>query len=435
MLAHLARAAVARAAPRRDAIALSARAWFASVRVERERVCSRHQRCTLNCRRVPVEGGRDAASQPPPHSSSPQTLSGGALVLADPPHPSSPIPPATLSAVAAARALGVGPVTVLVAGAGPGVGAAASALAASPGVDAVLTADDPALAHALAEPTAALLAAVTESRGFAVAIAPSSSAGRDVLPRAAALACRDAVTDVISLTPDGAFVRPTYAGAVLETVAYVDGGTRWLTVRPAAFPVASDAAAPASPPAPVPVDEAELDAARAAPAGATFVSDARGDGGGGRPDLGAARVVIAGGRALGTPDAFSSALGGLADRFGGALGASRAAVDGGLAPNELQVGQTGRVVAPDLYIAVGISGAAQHVAGMKDAKCIVAINTDGDAPIFQVSGWEKWVGGLHGQGLVAHSPPPPIRSWLTMAGWPTGRRHFPRWRRSWTRRA
>ena len=192
----------------------------------------------LNCRRVTVEGGRDAASQPPPIPPSQTPLSGGALVLADPPPPSSPISPSTLSAVAAARALGVGPVTVLVAGAGPGVGAAASALAASPGVDAVLTADDPRLAHALAEPTAALLAAVTEARGFAATIAPASSAGRDVLPRAAALACRDAVTDVVSVTPDGAFVRPTYAGAVLETVAYVDGGTRWLTVRTAAFPVA-----------------------------------------------------------------------------------------------------------------------------------------------------------------------------------------------------
>lgn len=178
--------------------------------------------------------------------------------------------------------------------------------------------------------------------------------------------------------------RGAYAGAVTEVVAYTDGGPRFLTVRPASFPALKEGGSAGV--APVEVEAGELEAATSAPAGTTWISDTPSTSA--RPDLGAAKAVVAGGRALGDAASFT-ALGALADRLGGALGATRAAVDGGLAPNELQVGQTGRIVAPTLYIAVGISGASQHVAGMKDAGCIVAINTDADAPIFQIAdyGW------------------------------------------------
>jgi electron transfer flavoprotein alpha subunit len=262
---------------------------------------------------------------------------------------------------------------------------AAGAAARVAGVSGVTLAADPALEHGLAEPMAALLAGQAAAMGVSHVITASSSTGRDVLPRAAGLAGREPVTDVVAAHPDGrTFVRPIYAGNARATVAYAegDGGTRYVSVRPAAFPGAADRPAGEAAAAVEPVDEGALAAARSATA-ATWMSDEGSSTASSRPDLGAAPVVVAGGRALGGPDGFT-ALARLADRLGGALGASRAAVDAGWVANDLQVGQTGRVVAPGLYIAAGISGAIQHLAGMKDSKCIVAINTDADAPIFQV---------------------------------------------------
>ena len=291
------------------------------------------------------------------------------------------------------------------------------AAAASAPSSRILTAIHPRLGHGLAEGLAQLVAdlcgAGSSGSGggggsgggsgggrapFAAVAAPGSTFGRNVLPRAAALASRDMVSDVVAVDPgnSGTLTRPVYAGAALETVAFGDGGARFFTARPSAFPVAApDASAPSpSPPLPVealPASEVEAAVSAASPAASWLGDSGGGSGGGGgspdRPDLGAARVVVAGGRALADAAGFAS-IGSLADAFGpgvAAVGASRAAVDAGLAPNELQVGQTGRSVAPELYVAVGISGAAQHVAGMRASKCIVAINTDGDSPIFSVA--------------------------------------------------
>ena len=289
----------------------------------------------------------------------------------------------------------------------------------------ILTAVHPRLGHGLAEGLAQLVADLSSSRGggggngsggggesgsggnsspFAAVAAPGSTFGRNVLPRAAALASRDMVSDVIAVndTVSGSFTRPCYAGAALETVEYRDGGARFFTARPSAFPVAAvdSSSSTSSPPLPIEaLSPSEIEASvppTATPSSSIWLEDS---GGGGseseRPDLGSARVVVSGGRALADAEGFAS-LARLADAFGpgvAAVGASRAAVDAGLAPNELQVGQTGRVVAPELYVAVGISGAAQHVAGMKSSKCVVAINTDGDCPIFSVADYglvEDW---------------------------------------------
>lgn len=381
-------------------------------------------------------------------ASSSVTPSGqGALVLAE--HSSGQLSPATLSAVAAASQLLSSaatassssssspassrphPITVLVAGddaAGVASAAAAAAssvaamlsssanpaAAASASSSRILTAIHPRLGHGLAEGLAQLVAdlcgAGSSSSGsngggsgggnapFAAVAAPGSTFGRNVLPRAAALASRDMVSDVVAVDPGnfGTLTRPVYAGAALETVAFGDGGARFFTARPSAFPVAAPdaSASSSSPPLPVealPASEVEAAVSAASPAASWLGDSGGGSGGGGgspdRPDLGAARVVVAGGRALADAAGFAS-IGSLADAFGpgvAAVGASRAAVDAGLAPNELQVGQTGRSVAPELYVAVGISGAAQHVAGMRASKCIVAINTDGDSPIFSVA--------------------------------------------------
>lgn len=391
-----------------------------------------------------------AASSSSSSASSPSSVppsGSGALVVAE--HSAGELSPATLSAVAAACQLLFGssssssgsskphPITVLVAGddaAGVASAAAAaassvaamlsssgpSAAAAAAASSRVLTAVHPRLGHGLAEGLAQLVADLSSSRGgggggdgagssssgngssstngvvapFAAVAAPGSTFGRNLLPRAAALASRDMVSDVVAVDAggSGALTRPIYAGAALETVEFRDGGARFFTARPSAFPVAVAADPSSSSPPPLPVEalpasEVEASVSSASPA-ASWLEDSGGDdSSSGRPDLGAARVVVAGGRALADAAGFA-ALARLADAFGpgvAAVGASRAAVDAGLAPNELQVGQTGRVVAPELYVAVGISGAAQHVAGMKSSKCIVAINTDGDCPIFSVA--------------------------------------------------
>ncbi|KAL4458179.1 hypothetical protein ABPG75_013044 [Micractinium tetrahymenae] len=299
------------------------------------------------------------------------------LVLAE--HKGGALQPSTLHTVAAAAQLG-GPLTLLVAGDASSAGAAAQAASRVAGVAAVLAAEDPCLAHGLAEPAAALLAAVERKRDFSHVLAASSSYGRNVLPRAAALLDVQAVADVSQVLDPSTFLRPIYAGNALATVRALGQGPRLLTVRTTAF-----APAPASGgSAPVEaVAGEELAAAQQAAGGSEWVGEdvRKSD----RPELAQARVVVAGGRALKSADNFRTLLGALADRLGGAVGASRAAVDAGYAPNDLQVGQTGKVVAPDLYIAVGISGAIQHVAGMSSSKVIVAINSDGEAPIYQVA--------------------------------------------------
>jgi electron transfer flavoprotein alpha subunit len=274
--------------------------------------------------------------------------------------------------VAAAQQLGA-PVVVLVAG-GPGSEPAAQAAAALDGVTQVLFAEGPAHAHGLAEPLADQVLAATRAGGFSAVVAAASSQGKNVLPRVAALLDVGMVSDVtVVLTPD-TFERPIYAGNVVATVQTTDA-VRVLTVRPTSFePVAhrADGAAPV-----VRVD------CVAASTQSRFVSQDKAVRV--RPELGSAKVVVSGGRGLGSAEQYQALLMPLADKLGAALGASRAAVDAGYAPNDCQVGQTGKVVAPQLYIAVGMSGAVQHLAGMKGSKVIVAINKDPDAPIFQVA--------------------------------------------------
>ena len=273
---------------------------------------------------------------------------------------------ATAKALTAAAEMG-GPVHVLVAG--EGCKAAAEAAAALAGVEKVLLADAPALGHGLAEPLAALVVSLAGS--YSHIAAPATVAGKNVAPRIAALLDAMVITDISAVVAPDVFVRPIYAGNAFAEVQSSDP-VKVVTVRTASF-----AAAGAQPAAPVePVSAGDL----ATPS--VWVEDAMAKSD--RPELTAARVVISGGRALGSAENFKI-LEAVADKLGAAIGASRAAVDSGYAPNDWQVGQTGKVVAPNLYVAVGISGAIQHLAGMKDSKVIVAINKDEEAPIFQVA--------------------------------------------------
>jgi electron transfer flavoprotein alpha subunit len=270
------------------------------------------------------------------------------------------------SAVAAAQALGE--VHVLVAGAGLADAAAAAAKLA--GVAKVLVADTPALDHLLAEPTAALLVALAP--GYSHILAATSAVGKNVLPRVAALLDVQPISDIAAVVDADTFVRPIYAGNGMATVKSSDT-KKVITVRAASFdPVAADGGSASIEPVPV----GDL------PGISKFVSTELSKSE--RPELTAARVVISGGRGMQNGDNFAL-LEPIADKLGAAVGASRAAVDAGFVPNEFQVGQTGKIVAPELYIAVGISGAIQHLAGMKDSKVIVAINKDEEAPIFQVA--------------------------------------------------
>jgi electron transfer flavoprotein alpha subunit len=274
----------------------------------------------------------------------------------------------TARAVTAAAALGA-PVEVLVAG--KGCAPAAEAAARLAGVAKVIRIEADALAHALAEPLSALVVGLAPA--YDALLAPATTFGKNLMPRVAALLDVMQVSDVTAILGPDSFSHPVYAGNAIETVKSSDA-RKVLTVRGTAFQ-----AAPEQPPAPIDVRPApQLPAARSA-----FVSAeaAKSD----RPELTAARVVISGGRAFKSKDNFVKYLEPVADKLGAAIGASRAAVDAGYAPNDLQVGQTGKIVAPDLYIACGISGAIQHLAGMKDAKVIVAINQDSEAPIFAVA--------------------------------------------------
>jgi electron transfer flavoprotein alpha subunit len=270
------------------------------------------------------------------------------------------------SAVAAAAALGE--VHALVAGVGLADAAAAAAKLA--GVTKVLTAESPALDHLLAEPVAALLVALAPN--YSHILAATSAVGKNVLPRVAALLDTQPISDIAEVVDADTFVRPIYAGNGMATVKSSDS-KKIITVRAASFdPVAAEGGSASI----EPVALGEL------PGISKFVSTELSKSE--RPELTAARVVISGGRGMQNGANFAL-LEPIADKLGAAVGASRAAVDAGFVPNEFQVGQTGKIVAPELYIAIGISGAIQHLAGMKDSKVIVAINKDEEAPIFQVA--------------------------------------------------
>ncbi len=290
------------------------------------------------------------------------------LVIAE--HDHQTVKPSTLPAVAAAQKLG-DEIHVLVAGSD--AASAAAQAAGLAGVTRVLHADDAAYEQALAENIAQLIVAQAQNGGYSHILAPASFFGKNVMPRAAALLDVQQISDITAIESEDTFVRPIYAGNAFETVQLTDS-PKVLTVRTTAFdPVATEGGS-----------------------GAVEAIDSAGDSGltnfvgreltkSERPELTTAPVVISGGRALGSGENFEKLLEPLADKLGAAIGASRAAVDAGYVPNDYQVGQTGKIVAPTLYIAVGISGAIQHLAGMKDSKVIVAINKDEEAPIFQVA--------------------------------------------------
>ncbi|ROR29057.1 electron transfer flavoprotein subunit alpha/FixB family protein [Inmirania thermothiophila] len=292
------------------------------------------------------------------------------LVLGE--HDGERLAKATRHAVAAARRLEAGPVEVLIAGGG-GSGAVAEEAAGLEGVARVLHAEDACYEGGLAENLALLLARCMRDGGYGHLVAAASTFGKNVLPRVAALLGVGMVSEVQAIEGPDRFVRPIYAGNVLERVRMLDE-VKVLTVRATAF----DAVASGGEAAPVERIEGAGDAGLSRHVGLERSESER-------PELTAARVVVSGGRGLGSKENFERLIFGLADRLGAAVGASRAAVDAGFVPNDCQVGQTGKVVAPELYVAVGISGAIQHLAGMKDSKVIVAINKDEEAPIFEVA--------------------------------------------------
>ena len=271
----------------------------------------------------------------------------------------------TAKALSAVKSLG--PATVLVAGAG--CGAAAEAAAKLAGVGKVLCADDASLGNGLAEPLAALI--VAQAGAFTHIVAPATAAAKNVLPRVAALLDVMVLSDVTTVVDADTFERPIYAGNAIQTVKSSDK-IKIATIRTASFEAAGQGGSAA----------VEKIGAAANPGLSDWIEDrvATSD----RPELTSAKVVVSGGRGVGSKESFDL-IEKLADKLGAAVGASRAAVDSGYAPNDWQVGQTGKVVAPNLYVAVGISGAIQHLAGMKDSKVIVAINKDEEAPIFQVA--------------------------------------------------
>ncbi|MBW8282354.1 MAG: electron transfer flavoprotein subunit alpha/FixB family protein [Rhizobium sp.] len=287
------------------------------------------------------------------------------LLLAE--HDNATLSDQTAKALTAAAKIG-GDVHVLVAGSG--AKAAADAAAKLSGVSKVLLADDASLANTLAEPLAALIVGLAGD--YDTIIAPATSTAKNVMPRVAALLDVMQVSEITEVVSADTFKRPIYAGNAIQTVQSTDT-RRVITVRTTAFAAASEGGS-----APV-----EAVAAAANPGVSTFVNDALSTSD--RPELTSAKIIISGGRALGSSEKFNAVILPVADKLGAAVGASRAAVDAGYAPNDWQVGQTGKVVAPQLYIAAGISGAIQHLAGMKDSKVIVAINKDEEAPIFQVA--------------------------------------------------
>jgi len=287
------------------------------------------------------------------------------LVIAE--HDNAGLKGATLNAVTAAQKIG-GPIHVLVAGSG--CGAVAEAAAKIAGVEKVRVADAAPYAHPLAENLAALVVGLAP--GYSHILAAATTTGKNFMPRVAALLDVAQVSDIIAVVSDDTFVRPIYAGNALATVQSSDA-VKVITVRTTGFDAAPASGGSAS----VEAVQAGADSGLAKLLGQELTKSAR-------PELTAARIIVSGGRGMGSGENFGI-LEALADKLGAAVGASRAAVDSGFVPNDYQVGQTGKVVAPELYIAVGISGAIQHLAGMKDSKVIVAINKDGEAPIFQIA--------------------------------------------------
>ena len=288
------------------------------------------------------------------------------LVIAE--HDNASIKGATLNTVTAAVACG-GDVHVLVAGHNAGAAAQAAALIA--GVSKVIHADSEGLAHGLAENVAAQVLAIAAN--YTHILFPATAAGKNVAPRVAAKLDVAQLSDVTLVLSADTFERPIYAGNAIATVQSKDA-VKVLTVRTTGF----DAAAASGGSASVETAAATADSGKSAFKGSEIAKNDR-------PELTAAKVIVSGGRALGSAEKFAEVITPLADKLGAAMGASRAAVDAGYAPNDWQVGQTGKIVAPQLYVACGISGAIQHLAGMKDSKVIVAINKDAEAPIFSVA--------------------------------------------------
>ena len=287
------------------------------------------------------------------------------LIIAE--HDHASLSDQTAKAVSAASQIG-GDVHILVAG--KDAKAAADAAAKLDGVAKVLHAEGDEYANRLAEPLAALVVSLAD--GYDTLMAPATTSGKNVMPRVAALLDVMQISDIIEVISSDTFKRPIYAGNALQTVKSADA-KRVITVRTASFSAAGEGGSAS----------VEPTAAAGDPGLSSFIKDAIAESD--RPELTSAKIIISGGRALGSSEKFQSVILPVADKLGAAVGASRAAVDAGYAPNDWQVGQTGKVVAPDLYIACGISGAIQHLAGMKDSKVIVAINKDEEAPIFQVA--------------------------------------------------
>ena len=287
------------------------------------------------------------------------------LLLAE--HDNAALSDQTAKALTAAKEIG-GDVHVLVAGSG--CKAVADAAAKLDGVAKVLLADSAEYAEMLAEPVAALIVSI--AGGYDAFVAAATANGKNIMPRVAALLDVMQISEVIAVESADTFQRPTYAGNAIQTVKSADA-RKVITVRTAGFQATGEGGSAS----------VEAVAAAGDPGLSSFVENriAASD----RPELTSAKIIISGGRALGSKEKFQEVILPVADKLGAAVGASRAAVDAGYAPNDWQVGQTGKVVAPDLYIACGISGAIQHLAGMKDSKVIVAINKDEEAPIFQVA--------------------------------------------------
>ena len=287
------------------------------------------------------------------------------LLIAE--HDNASLKDSTAKALTAAKQLG-GDVHVLVAG--KGCKAVADAAAKLDGVTKVLLADGEAYEHQLAEPLAALVTSL--AKDYDAIVSPATTTGKNFMPRVAALLDVMQVSDIVKVEAPDTYVRPIYAGNAMQTVKSTDA-KKVITVRTSTFQATGDGgSAPVEPVAPA-----------SDPGISSFVGEelSKSD----RPELTSAKIIISGGRAMQNRENFGKYIEPVADKLGAAMGASRAAVDAGYAPNDWQVGQTGKVVAPDLYIAVGISGAIQHLAGMKDSKVIVAINKDEEAPIFQVA--------------------------------------------------
>jgi len=275
--------------------------------------------------------------------------------------------PSTAKALTAAKALNE-PIDILVAGSGQK--AAAESAAKLDGVANVLHADAPHLEHALAEDVAALILSLAGK--YSAIVAPATAFGKNILPRVAAKLDVMQISDVTKIVSPDTFERPIYAGNAIQTVQSAEA-KKVITIRTAAFAEAGEGGS-----AKVETVSAPAGSGRSAFENAELTKSDR-------PELTSARIIVSGGRGMGNGENFAKYIEPVADRLGAAMGASRAAVDAGFVPNDWQVGQTGKVVAPDLYVAVGISGAIQHLAGMKDSKVIVAINKDPEAPIFQVA--------------------------------------------------